>query len=120
MLLANGRHFPRTVRVEPIYRVRRPQIPLSKDENTTRSSSNIPASGFLSNELQFGSLFAPVGIELSQGPQGRNMRRERDYRDLASVFLHLATAPPRMAENLEQGCPNAQTTKDTESWSEQS
>jgi hypothetical protein len=33
------------------------------------------------------------------------MRRERDYRDLASVYL--ATATPRMAENLAQGCPNA-------------
>ena len=39
------------------------------------------------------------------------MRRERDYRDLASVFLHLATAPPRMAENLTQGCPNASDDK---------
>jgi hypothetical protein len=35
------------------------------------------------------------------------MRRERDYRDLASVFLHPATAPPRVAENLAQGYPNA-------------
>jgi hypothetical protein len=33
------------------------------------------------------------------------MRRERDYRDLASVYL--AAATPRMAENLAQGCPNA-------------
>jgi hypothetical protein len=33
------------------------------------------------------------------------MRRERDYRDLASVYL--ATALPRMAENLAQGGPNA-------------
>src|SRR5258708_11264306 len=46
-----------------------------------------------------------------QGPQGRNMRRVRDYRDLASVFLHLASAPPRMAENLAQGCPNASDDK---------
>jgi hypothetical protein len=31
------------------------------------------------------------------------MRRERDYRNLASIFLRLAMAPPRLAE----GCPNA-------------
>src|ERR1700693_3059935 len=44
-----------------------------------------------------------------QGAQGRNMRREGDYRDLASVYL--ATAPPRIAENLAQGCPNASDDK---------
>ena len=35
------------------------------------------------------------------------MKRERDYRDLASVLLQLATAPPRMAENWAEGRPNA-------------
>ncbi len=37
------------------------------------------------------------------------MKRERDYRDLASVLLQLATGPPRMAmaENWAEGCPKA-------------
>ena len=35
------------------------------------------------------------------------MRRERDYLNLASVLLQLATASPRMAENWVEGCPNA-------------
>jgi hypothetical protein len=39
------------------------------------------------------------------------MRRERDYRDLASVFLRLATTPPRMAENWAEGCSNASDDK---------
>ena len=34
------------------------------------------------------------------------MRRERDYRNLASILLQLATAPPWMAENWAEGCPN--------------
>ncbi len=87
------------------------KFPLARAKILHAPVPTIAASGFLSNQLQFGSLFAPVGIELSKGPQGRNMRRERDYRDLASVFLHLATAPPRMAENLAQGCPNASDDK---------
>lgn len=43
----------------------------------------IAASGFLSNELQFGTLFAPVGIALSKGPQGRNMPRAPQDEKLA-------------------------------------
>ena len=35
------------------------------------------------------------------------MRRERDYRNLASVLLQLSAAPPRMAENWSEGCANA-------------
>jgi hypothetical protein len=34
------------------------------------------------------------------------MRTERDYRNLASVLLQLAAAPPRMADCAE-GCSNA-------------
>ena len=68
--LVNGRHVSthRFTR-NPIYRVRRAQIPLSKDENTTRSSSNNRPKWLSFYELQFGSLFAPVGIELSKGPK---------------------------------------------------
>ncbi len=35
------------------------------------------------------------------------MRREQDYRNLASVLLQLAKAPLRTAENWAEGCPNA-------------
>src|SRR6266436_679900 len=64
------------------------KFPLARTKILHAPGPTIAASGLLSNELQFGSLFAPVGIALSKSPQGQNMRRERDYRDLASVFLH--------------------------------
>src|SRR5260370_35351707 len=67
------------------------KFPLARTKILHAPVPTTAASGFLSNEHQFGSLFAPVGIELSKGLQGRTMRRDRDYRDLASFYLHLAT-----------------------------
>jgi len=66
------------------------KFPLARTKILHAPVPTIPASGFVSNELQFGSLFAPVGTV--QGPQGRNMRRERDYRDLASVSPRYGTS----------------------------
>jgi len=51
---------------KPIYRVRRPKFPLARRKILHALVPTIPASGFVSNELQFGSLFAPVGMELSK------------------------------------------------------
>jgi hypothetical protein len=63
------------------------------------------ASGFLSNEFRFGSLLALHRI--AKRPQGLNMRREQDYRNLASVLLRLATAPPRKVQNWSEESANA-------------
>lgn len=35
------------------------------------------------------------------------MKREQDYRKLASVLLRLATVPSRMVQNWSEGCANA-------------
>jgi hypothetical protein len=42
------------------------KFPLARTKILHAAVPTIPVSGFLSNDLQFGSLFAPVGIELSR------------------------------------------------------
>jgi hypothetical protein len=42
------------------------KFPLARTKILHAPVPTIPASGFVSNELQFGSLFAPLWIELSK------------------------------------------------------
>ena len=57
----------------------------------------ISASRFFLVTSALAALLLPVSMS--------NMRRERDYRSLASILLRLATDPPRTTENLAEGCP---------------
>jgi hypothetical protein len=56
------------------------------------------ASGFLSSEFAL-AVSLHRKDRIAKRHQGLNMRREQDYRNLASVLLRLATAPLRTVQN---------------------
>src|ERR1700758_2700279 len=60
-----------------------------------RRASKIAASACFCNEFRFGNLRA-LQDRVCPRPSRLNMKRERDYRNIASVLLRLLTAPSRM------------------------